>query len=91
MIVATKYTANYKSGGKASKHPISINRCVSVEHGLSRLGTGLDVTVLVLRHLLRSGNSYKSMYVSLEDSLKKLQTTYVDILCACPRRTRMLI
>ncbi|RSH95711.1 hypothetical protein EHS25_000803 [Saitozyma podzolica] len=53
MIIATKYTANYKSGGKASKHPISINR---------------------------SGNSYKSMYVSLEASLKKLQTTYVDIL-----------
>lgn len=29
----------------------------------------------------RSGNSYKSMMVSLEDSLKKLGTTYVDILC----------
>jgi hypothetical protein len=31
----------------------------------------------------RSGNSYKSMMVSLEDSLKKLGTTYVDILCEC--------
>jgi aryl-alcohol dehydrogenase-like predicted oxidoreductase len=26
------------------------------------------------------GNSYKSMHVSLEASLKKLQTSYVDIL-----------
>lgn len=30
----------------------------------------------------RSGNSYKSMIVSLEDSLKKLGTTYVDVFCA---------
>jgi aryl-alcohol dehydrogenase-like predicted oxidoreductase len=29
----------------------------------------------------RSGNSYKSMIVSLEDSLKKLGTTYVDVFC----------
>jgi hypothetical protein len=42
MIIATKYTANYKSGGKASKHPISINRCVGVEYRLSRPGTVYD-------------------------------------------------
>lgn len=29
----------------------------------------------------RSGNSYKSMMISLESSLKKLQTTYVDVFC----------
>jgi aryl-alcohol dehydrogenase-like predicted oxidoreductase len=29
----------------------------------------------------RSGNSLKSMIVSLEDSLKKLGTTYVDVFC----------
>lgn len=28
-----------------------------------------------------SGNSKKSLYLSLRDSLKKLQTDYVDILC----------
>jgi len=32
----------------------------------------------------RSGNSVKSMMVSLEASLKKLGTTYVDVLCKCP-------
>ncbi len=32
----------------------------------------------------RSGNSYKSMVGSLEASLKKLQTPYVDILCTSP-------
>lgn len=29
----------------------------------------------------RSGNSLKSMIVSLEDSLKKLGTTYIDVFC----------
>ncbi|KAK1921493.1 NADP-dependent oxidoreductase domain-containing protein [Papiliotrema laurentii] len=52
LVIATKYTANYKSG-KTDKHPIAINR---------------------------SGNSYKSMFVSVEASLKKLQTSYIDVL-----------
>jgi len=52
LVLATKYTGNYKSGAK-SQHPISVNR---------------------------AGNSYKSMAVSLDASLKKLQTTYVDVL-----------
>lgn len=29
----------------------------------------------------RAGNSYKSMYVSVEESLKKLQVSYIDVLC----------
>lgn len=29
----------------------------------------------------RSGNSYKSMMVSIEDSLKKLGTSYIDVFC----------
>ena len=52
MVIATKYTSNYKRA-VPEKHPISINR---------------------------SGNSYKSMFTSLNDSLKKLQVDYVDIL-----------
>lgn len=32
----------------------------------------------------RSGNSVKSMMVSLEASLKKLGTTYIDVFCECP-------
>ncbi|CAD6569009.1 MAG: hypothetical protein TREMPRED_004995 [Tremellales sp. Tagirdzhanova-0007] len=48
MVIATKYTSNYKRG-KQENHPISINR-------------------------------YKSMVGSLEASLKKLRTSYVDIL-----------
>jgi aryl-alcohol dehydrogenase-like predicted oxidoreductase len=31
----------------------------------------------------RSGNSVKSMMVSLEASLKKLGTTYIDVFCEC--------
>ena len=36
--------------------------------------------------ILSSGNSYKSMFVSVEASLKKLQTSYIDVLCEPQRR-----
>lgn len=52
LVIATKYTSNYKRF-KEKDHPVSINR---------------------------SGNSYKSMTSSLEASLKKLGTSYVDVL-----------
>ena len=52
MVVATKYTTDFKAG-KRTKHSLHSNY---------------------------TGNSHKSMHVSLEASLKKLRTDYVDIL-----------
>ena len=37
---------------------------------------------MLIGWVIRSGNSYKSMTSSLEASLKKLGTSYVDVLCA---------
>lgn len=50
MVIATKFTTNYKSYNKGQ---------INVNYG---------------------GNGLKSMRVSVEDSLKKLQTTYIDLL-----------
>ncbi|KAI9657008.1 MAG: hypothetical protein M1821_003174 [Bathelium mastoideum] len=52
MVIATKYTTDFKAG-KRSEHSIHANY---------------------------TGNSHKSMHVSLEASLKKLRTDYVDVL-----------
>lgn len=52
LVIATKFTSNYKNGNK--DHPIQVNR---------------------------AGNSLKSIVLSLENSLKRLQTSYVDVLC----------
>jgi hypothetical protein len=49
LVIATKYTTNYKRGQKS--HMVNY-----------------------------SGNSTKSLHVSVEASLKKLRTTYIDIL-----------
>ncbi|WOO84115.1 Aryl-alcohol dehydrogenase [NADP(+)] [Vanrija pseudolonga] len=51
LVIATKFTSNYKNGNK--DHPIQVNR---------------------------AGNSLKSIVLSLENSLKRLQTSYVDVL-----------
>ncbi|KAL5498361.1 AAD14_8 [Sanghuangporus vaninii] len=51
MVIATKYTTNYKRG--ANDIPIKVNY---------------------------TGNNTKSLMVSVEASLKKLRTTYIDIL-----------
>ncbi|KAL5520506.1 hypothetical protein ACEPAG_9730 [Sanghuangporus baumii] len=51
MVIATKYTTNYKHG--ANDTPIKVNY---------------------------TGNNAKSLMVSVEASLKKLRTTYIDIL-----------
>ncbi|KAL5536060.1 AAD14_3 [Sanghuangporus sanghuang] len=51
MVIATKYTTNYKRG--ANDIPIKVNY---------------------------TGNNAKSLMVSVEASLKKLRTTYIDIL-----------
>jgi aryl-alcohol dehydrogenase-like predicted oxidoreductase len=58
MVVATKYTTNYKAY-QLGKNTKAINY---------------------------TGNSRKSMHLSVRDSLKKLQTDYIDILYA-PRAT----
>ncbi|GJJ15086.1 hypothetical protein Clacol_009361 [Clathrus columnatus] len=50
MVIATKYSTNYKRG--ADDIPIKINYV---------------------------GNNHKSMRISIEESLKKLRTTYIDI------------
>jgi aryl-alcohol dehydrogenase-like predicted oxidoreductase len=71
LVIATKFTGNYKSG-KKSEHPISVNRWVVVV---------IQSRVMLMNDDGRAGNSYKSMAISLEASLKKLQTTYVDVLC----------
>jgi aryl-alcohol dehydrogenase-like predicted oxidoreductase len=51
LVIATKYTTNYKRGVDAI--PIKINY---------------------------TGNSHRSLHLSVEASLKKLRTTYIDIL-----------
>ncbi|TXT12807.1 hypothetical protein VHUM_01208 [Vanrija humicola] len=51
LVIATKFTSNYKNGDAA--HPIQVNR---------------------------AGNSLKSIVLSLENSLRRLKTTYVDVL-----------
>jgi aryl-alcohol dehydrogenase-like predicted oxidoreductase len=51
LVIATKYSANYKRGD--NQIPIKMNY---------------------------SGNSHKTLHVSVEASLKKLRTTYIDIL-----------
>jgi aryl-alcohol dehydrogenase-like predicted oxidoreductase len=50
LVIATKYTTNYKRGQK-------IDRMVNY-----------------------SGNSTKNLHVSVEASLRKLRTTYIDLL-----------
>ena len=52
MVVATKYTAGYRSYNRENE-PLQSNY---------------------------TGNSAKSMYLSVRDSLKKLRTDYIDIL-----------
>ncbi|KIJ64642.1 hypothetical protein HYDPIDRAFT_175568 [Hydnomerulius pinastri MD-312] len=51
LVIATKYTTNFKRGNKSVKQQVSY-----------------------------TGNNVKSMHISLEASLKKLRTSYVDIL-----------
>lgn len=51
IVLATKYTTNFKRG--TDNIPVKINY---------------------------TGNSHKSMHISVEASLKKLRTTYIDIL-----------
>lgn len=52
MVIATKYTSNYKTGRRGPSD----------------------------QHSNYSGNSAKSLHLSVESSLAKLQTTYIDIL-----------
>ncbi|KAI0708691.1 Aldo/keto reductase [Earliella scabrosa] len=51
MVIATKYTTNYKRGADDVKLKVNF-----------------------------TGNNMKSLHVSVEDSLKKLRTDYIDIL-----------
>ncbi|KAJ6581070.1 NADP-dependent oxidoreductase domain-containing protein [Mycena capillaripes] len=51
LVIATKYTSNFKRGNKS-----------------------------IAQKALYVGNSIKSMHTSVEESLKKLRTTYIDIL-----------
>ncbi|KAF5377118.1 hypothetical protein D9757_008808 [Collybiopsis confluens] len=51
LVIATKYTTNYKTGDQSIKQRVNY-----------------------------SGNNAKSLHVSVEASLKKLRTSYIDIL-----------
>ncbi|EIM83812.1 Aldo/keto reductase [Stereum hirsutum FP-91666 SS1] len=53
IVVATKYSCNYKLNAPATQYPIKVSYV---------------------------GNNAKSLHISLEASLKKLRTSYVDIL-----------
>ncbi|KAH9041004.1 NADP-dependent oxidoreductase domain-containing protein [Lactarius pseudohatsudake] len=52
LVIATKYTTNYKRGQESN----------------------------IARMVNYSGNSTKSLHISVEASLKKLRTTYIDLL-----------
>lgn len=52
MVIATKFTTNYKS------YELGKNESINY-----------------------SGNHKRSLHVSVRDSLKKLQTDWIDILC----------
>lgn len=63
MVLATKYTTNFRAGPSASSKTIFANF---------------------------AGNGTKSLHTSVEASLKKLQTSYIDLVCLPYSLTMML-
>lgn len=66
MVIATKFSSMYD--------PSKFDRS-----NLYASSKAIIWSPLTLR-LCRNGNSYKSMFVSVENSLKKLKTSYIDLL-----------
>lgn len=70
VVIATKYTTNYMAGppgeGRIVSQPVLMpyHRCLT---DISKMANF-------------TGNGTKSMHTSLKDSLKKLDTDYIDLL-----------
>ena len=72
IVLATKYTIGYKNVEQDIKLKVSLN---SIYAGFITM----DAQSLLIQ-VNYQGNHRKSLVLSVEDSLKKLQTDYIDLL-----------